>query len=147
GGHVAYLGSLTHRRARLCRSRSGRDVHVRAAALPTPGSPSPAFPRVAWTLELLSRPRRAAHSARPPQAAPGPRPAKPRPGHPAGRPPRFRGDAVVAGHGGLVVHAFGTGYRALRSPAAPCLDVPVWGGHGRGVPLPCRSDVVVAWLS
>ena len=44
-------------------------------------------------------------------------------------------------------HALYAGDGALRSPAAPCLGVPLWGGRWRDVPQLCRLDAVVSGLS
>ena len=56
-------------------------------------------------------------------------------------------DIVLPGSGRLCAHAFCAGYRALRSPAAPCLCVPLWGGRWGDVPQLCRLGAVVSGLS
>ena len=108
----------------------GQTYTRRSAALSTPGRSSPAFPCVAWTVELLSRACRVADGARPGRAAPDPGAASPGRCHARGGAPCLGGDIVLAGSGSRCAHALCAGDSALRSPAAPRLGVPLWGGRG-----------------
>ena len=106
--HIALGASLIATKG-YAAPEGGTDLHAALGSSVNPGRSSPAFPRAAWTVELLSRARRVPDGARTGRAAPDPGTAGPRLCHARGGAPCLGDDVVLPGRGRLRTHTLHRG--------------------------------------